>query len=79
MRESDRLAGVRDNGNGVWFSQKHKAFAGNVQFLPAPDGTPLQLRAAAHAAEVVRAVRAMVPQRGHGESGARSSACGSLA
>ncbi|NJP42543.1 transposase family protein [Actinacidiphila epipremni] len=34
--ESDRLAGVRENG-----SQKHKAFGGNVQFLSAPDGTPL--------------------------------------
>lgn len=39
--ESDRLAGTRDNGNDVWFSQKHKAFGGNVQFLSAPDGTPL--------------------------------------
>ncbi|MCW2917696.1 MAG: transposase family protein [Actinomycetia bacterium] len=39
--ESDRVAGVRDNGNDWWFSQKHKAFAGNVQFLSAPDGTPL--------------------------------------
>lgn len=39
--ESDRLAGVRDNGNDLWFSQKHKAFGGNVQFLSAPDGTPL--------------------------------------
>jgi hypothetical protein len=39
--ESDRLAGVRDNGNDLWFSQKHKAFGGNVQFLSFPDGTPL--------------------------------------
>ncbi|MEU2596704.1 transposase family protein [Streptomyces hirsutus] len=39
--ETDRLAGVRDNGNDLWFSQKHKAFGGNVQFLAAPDGTPL--------------------------------------
>lgn len=39
--ESDRLAGVRDNGNDLWFSQKHKAFGGNIQFLSAPDGTPL--------------------------------------
>jgi hypothetical protein len=38
---SDRLAGVRDNGNDLWFSKKHKAFGGNVQFLSAPDGTPL--------------------------------------
>jgi hypothetical protein len=39
--ESDRLAGTRDNGNDLWFSQKHKGFGGNVQFLSAPDGTPL--------------------------------------
>uniref|UniRef100_UPI0030F47209 transposase family protein n=1 Tax=Streptomyces sp. GSL17-111 TaxID=3121596 RepID=UPI0030F47209 len=39
--ETDRLAGVRDNGNDLWFSQKDKAFGGNVQFLAAPDGTPL--------------------------------------
>lgn len=38
--ETDRLAGLRDNGNDLWFSQKHKAFGGNVQFLAAPDGTP---------------------------------------
>ncbi|URM90542.1 IS5/IS1182 family transposase [Streptomyces sp. MRC013] len=37
----DRVAGVRENGNDLWFSQKHKAFGGNVQFLSAPDGTPL--------------------------------------
>jgi hypothetical protein len=39
--ESDRLAGVRDNGKDLWFSQKHKPFGGNVKFLAAPDGTPL--------------------------------------
>ncbi|WP_228034488.1 transposase family protein [Streptomyces spongiae] len=39
--ESDRLAGIRENGNNLWFRQKHKAFGGNVQFLSAPDGTPL--------------------------------------
>lgn len=39
--ESDRLAGVRENGNDLWYSQKHKVFGGNVQFLTAPDGTPL--------------------------------------
>ncbi|CAM5739816.1 transposase family protein [Streptomyces hirsutus] len=38
--ETDRLAGVRDNGNDLWFSQKNKAFGGNIQFLAAPDGTP---------------------------------------
>ncbi|MFE9922846.1 transposase family protein [Streptomyces sp. NPDC005774] len=32
--------GVQDNGNDWRFSQKHKAFGGNVQFLAAPDGTP---------------------------------------
>jgi formamidopyrimidine-DNA glycosylase len=26
---SDRLAGVRDNGNDLWFRQKHKAFGGS--------------------------------------------------
>lgn len=31
--KSDRLAGVRENGNDLWFSQKHKAFGGNIQFL----------------------------------------------
>ena len=39
--ESDRVAGVRENGNDLWFSQKHKSFGGNVQFLSTPDGTPL--------------------------------------
>lgn len=38
---SDRLAGVCENGNDLWFGQKHKAFGGNIQFLAAPDGTPL--------------------------------------
>ncbi|MER5320933.1 transposase family protein [Streptosporangium roseum] len=37
----DVLAGVRENGNDLWFSQRHKAFGGNIQFLSAPDGTPL--------------------------------------
>jgi hypothetical protein len=41
LLECDRAAGVRDNGNDLWFSQKHKSFGGNVQFLAAPDGTPL--------------------------------------
>ncbi|WP_432110743.1 transposase family protein [Streptomyces sp. YPW6] len=39
--ESDRVAGIRDNGNDLWLSQKHKSFGGNVQFLAAPDVTPL--------------------------------------
>ncbi|MDH6136627.1 hypothetical protein P3T37_006058 [Kitasatospora sp. MAA4] len=39
--ESDRLAGVREDGNDLGFSQRHKAFVGNVQFRSAPDGTPL--------------------------------------
>ncbi|MFE4414967.1 hypothetical protein [Streptomyces sp. NPDC056821] len=33
--ECDRVAGFRENGNDLWFSQKHKAFGGNVQFLVA--------------------------------------------
>lgn len=33
--------GERENGNDLWFSQKREAFGGNVQFLSAPDGTPL--------------------------------------
>ncbi|MGY3200281.1 transposase family protein [Streptomyces sp. TE5632] len=37
----DRVAGVRENGNDLWFSQKHKSSGGNIQFLSAPDGTPL--------------------------------------
>lgn len=41
LTESNRLAGVRDNGNDLWFSQKHRPFGGNIQFLAAPDGTPL--------------------------------------
>ncbi|XES00934.1 transposase family protein [Streptomyces sp. S1D4-11] len=41
--ESDRLAGTRDNGNDLWFSQKHKSFGGHVQFLSAPDGTRLRV------------------------------------
>ncbi|MGW4966122.1 transposase family protein [Nonomuraea sp. NPDC004186] len=38
---SDRVAGLRENGNDLWFGQKHKAFGGKVQFLATPDGTPL--------------------------------------
>ncbi|AIJ11078.1 hypothetical protein SLITK23_75490 [Streptomyces lividans] len=37
----NRLAGVRENGNDPWFSQKYKSFGGNIRFLAAPDGTPL--------------------------------------
>ncbi|MEU2133729.1 transposase family protein [Streptomyces sp. NPDC018352] len=37
----DRVAGVRENGNDLWFSQKHKSFGSTIQFLSAPDGTPL--------------------------------------
>ncbi|MGW5465627.1 hypothetical protein [Streptomyces sp. NPDC003996] len=36
----DRLAGGGETGNDLWFSQKHKSFGGNIQFLAAPDGTP---------------------------------------
>ncbi len=37
----DRVAGTNDKGNDEWYSGKAKHFAGNVQFLAAPDGTPL--------------------------------------
>lgn len=37
----DRVAGVTENGNDLWYSGKAKHFAGNVQFITAPDGTPL--------------------------------------
>ncbi|MBV9026385.1 MAG: IS5/IS1182 family transposase [Streptomycetaceae bacterium] len=43
--ETDRLAGTHVNAEGeevdTWYSSKHKAFGANVQFLAAPDGTPL--------------------------------------
>lgn len=37
----DRVAGVTEDGNDLWYSGKHKEFGGNIQFLAAPDGTPL--------------------------------------
>jgi hypothetical protein len=37
----DRVAGVTEEGNDLWYSGKHKEFGGNIQFLAAPDGTPL--------------------------------------
>ena len=41
----DRLAGTHPNTEGrevdTWYSARHKAFGANVQFLSAPDGTPL--------------------------------------
>lgn len=39
--DCDRVAGTNDKGNDAWYSGKAKCFAGNVQFLAAPDGTPL--------------------------------------
>ncbi|WP_199442939.1 transposase family protein [Umezawaea beigongshangensis] len=36
-----RLAGVTQNGNDLWYSGKGHRFAGNIQFISAPDGTPL--------------------------------------
>lgn len=39
--DTDRLAGRTGEGNHLWYSGKHKRFGGNVQFLSAPDGTPL--------------------------------------
>ncbi|MFC9091037.1 transposase family protein [Nocardiopsis dassonvillei] len=43
--ESDRVAGTHMSAAGkevdTWYSAKHKAFGANVQFLSAPNGTPL--------------------------------------
>jgi hypothetical protein len=43
--ETDRVTGTHLNAEGrqvdTWYSGKHKAFGANVQFLSAPDGTPL--------------------------------------
>lgn len=37
----DRVAGATDQGNDVWYSGKARHFAGNIQFVAAPDGRPL--------------------------------------
>jgi hypothetical protein len=37
----DRLAGVREIGNDLWFSQKHKSFGANIQFLAARTVPPI--------------------------------------
>lgn len=34
----DRAAGVRENGNDLWYPGKARRFSGNIQFLAAPDG-----------------------------------------
>jgi hypothetical protein len=43
--ETDRVAGAHVNNEGkeadTWYSGKHRSFGANVQFLSAPDGTPL--------------------------------------
>lgn len=43
--ETDRIAGAHTNSQGdevdTWYSGKHRSFGANVQFLSAPDGTPL--------------------------------------
>lgn len=38
---TDRLAGTTAEGNDLWYSGTHKRFGGNIQFLAAPDGSPL--------------------------------------
>ncbi|MFB6564768.1 hypothetical protein ACFCYH_38775 [Streptomyces sp. NPDC056400] len=43
LPDQGRVAGVRENGNNLWFSQKSKAFGGNVHFLSAPDGMLLRV------------------------------------
>ncbi|MFJ2738830.1 transposase family protein [Streptomyces sp. NPDC087440] len=37
----DRTAGETERGTDLWYAIRIKHFAGNVQFLAAPDGTPL--------------------------------------
>lgn len=37
----DRVAGETERGTDLWYAIRIKHFAGNVQFLAAPDGTPL--------------------------------------
>src|SRR6266545_3277879 len=42
---TDRVAGIHVSSKGkevdTWYSGKHRVFGANVQFLAAPDGTPL--------------------------------------
>ncbi|MFD9286471.1 transposase family protein [Streptomyces mirabilis] len=37
----DRAAGETDRGTDLWYAIRIRHFAGNVQFLATPDGTPL--------------------------------------
>ncbi|MFD5065692.1 transposase family protein [Streptomyces sp. NPDC058394] len=37
----DRVSGQTERGTDLWYAVRIKHFAGNVQFLAAPDGTPL--------------------------------------
>ncbi|GAA3619353.1 transposase family protein [Streptomyces chitinivorans] len=37
----DRVAGATERGNDLWYSGKGRRFAGNLQFLAAPDGSLL--------------------------------------
>ncbi len=37
----DRVAGESEHGTDLWYAIRIKHFAGNAQFLAAPDGTPL--------------------------------------
>ena len=37
----DRVAGETERGTDLWYAIRIKHFVGNVQFLAAPDGTPL--------------------------------------
>ncbi len=43
--ECDRVAGTTERGNDLWYSGKGHRFAGNIQFIAAPDGTPLWVSA----------------------------------
>jgi hypothetical protein len=41
----DRVAGTTERGNDLWYSGKGRRFAGNLQFLAAPDGSLLWVSA----------------------------------
>ncbi|MEU4172996.1 transposase family protein, partial [Streptomyces sp. NPDC026665] len=43
LNRCDRVAGETERGTALWYAIRIKHFAGNVQFLAAPDGTPLRV------------------------------------
>lgn len=76
---SDRVAGETEHGTDLWYAIRIKHFAGNVQFIAAPDGTPLWLSevepGSVHdlAAARIHALPALFPAVRDGVSGEPSS------